>query len=334
MNPQQSVMSEVSRRLEHPDGRWTEFYVADCRVYTSWGSSSQPGKRHTATKLDDADAVAHARTKLRKAKRDRFVDVGSCDGPSYDRAANVVEVMRSSESPMCGSRFDYQPVGGHPNVYQFHAVNMVDEWLVCSDDLTRAVLTRVSLRTTQLEASDRNALSQALLDQLVSRRDDILADESTPLRKLTLGSTIGPFTHLVVISPTSYDFGFYPELGRSIWFAFPSYNCETTGAESVAEAECRTRGRGSIPHGKWDREPHPVFDLRVVKRLDREARGRFLLNDPAQLERQLSSRALSRLKGEALDVKNFAGQTRRLLRGSEPDAAELADIRAFLGIPG
>jgi len=117
-----------------------------------------------------------------------------------------------------------------------------------------------------------------------------------------------------------------PAYARSVFKAFPSFDCETIGNESVSVAEARTKGRAPIPTNTWDRRPHPVFDLAVRKKPKGEPD--FLVFDPATFERE-GMRAFP-LDG-AIEVlaRNHANEIRAFRPGGpDPDVVEL---RAWFG---
>jgi hypothetical protein len=205
--------------------------------------------------------------------------------------------------------------------------------MVTSDDRRLGVFVRAAVHGSRVPAQERESMASAILAVLSEKREEIFADRSTPLRSFPLTTPIGRFTHLVVLSPTTENVTICrnvnisnPILGRSLYRAFPAFECETTGNETVSVAEARCSGRGAILSAHWDRGPHPVFDLAYLK-LATET-PKFLVYDPKELERRLSVQVLTRLAVAEVQARNHLGVVRRFLRGDEPD---LDELRAFFG---
>ena len=116
-------------------------------------------------------------------------------------------------------------------------------------------------------------------------------------------------------------------LGRSIYRAFPAFECEFTGHETVTEAEGRCSGHAALSSSDWQRKPHPVFDLAYVKK--KGAKPKFLIYDPRELEARLGAAGLSRMKELEVHARNHAIVVRTFVAGQA--ASDLTELRDFFG---
>lgn len=135
--------------------------------------------------------------------------------------------------------------------------------------------------------------------------------------KAKLPRAIGPFSHAVVLSPEVAQLHQPGVATRQLFWAFPVYDCEICGDESVAIADARVNGRGCIPHSTWDRKPHLVLDFRLQK-AGQKQQAKFLVYDPAKTK---LSDVLSLLKKQPLnsfvELRNYRGQVARVTRGKQ-----------------
>lgn len=323
----------VARQFKHSDGRTYSLEVDGCRVYESWSLASGKGRSNQSTRDDELSAHAFALAKVGELLKKGYREAKSKSQPRYDREADVIEAYHS-DLDVNGDRVcDFQPVRGRKNVYS-HANISVAEWLITSDDQKRGIRFRAVLWESEMTAAARGKLADRIIDELDARRADIFADEKTPLRKFAFGKRAGQFSHLVVLSPESAnetigrDVSFAnPIISRSIFVAFPAFDCEVTGTESVTMAEARTQGRASLPMNTWDREPHPVVDLAYVKKVGELPK--FLVYDPNRVDELFSKKALAKSECVELHARNHAGVTRVWTKGSA--APDLVELRAFFG---
>lgn len=301
--------------------------MADCRVYQSWGSPEKRGTSNVSTRDDDDDARASAFKKMRSLLRKGFVEAAPAAGIVFDQSANVLETMATEVNYEGKPEYDLQPVPGRPFVYAHRNVSLA-EWLMISDDGCSAVRMGSSVYGSTLPEAEREAMASALLDGLAERRREILEDRTTPLRAFPLRAPVGRFTRLVVLSPTTENANVANHvLGRSLYRAFPAFECEVNGDESVTVAEARCEGHGALLGNHWDREPHPVFDLAYLKKAGDTPR--FLVFPPEELEYRLGAAGLARMREPELHVRNYAREVRRIVRGGPPP--DLAELRAFFG---
>lgn len=322
-----SAGSNRLRTFTHADGRSYELQVLDCRVYESWVNAGQGGGANVSTRADDEDAAAFARKKAASLVKKGFVEGPDRAGRVADRSANVVEVLRSDLDYAGRPRSDFQPLEGHEHTWAWSNVS-VGEWLVTDGSGTRAILLRCGIHGSTLTPQARDALSQHVLAVLGEERDAIFADERTPVRAFALGPLGAPFSRLIVLSPTVENHVVQGRftVSRSVFRAFPAFECEMRDVDSVAMAEARTAGHGTLRTTRWDRPPHPVLDLAYVE--DARETPTFLVHPPDRLE-ALLVRGLATMKTAEVLARNHRGEVRRFVRGQTPPA--LDELRAFFG---
>lgn len=321
------------RSFSHDDGRRYGLEVDGCRVYEQWTLAKGKGQASTSIRDTAVEAHAFALAKARELTQKGFVEGTPREGHRYDRDAELIAVFHSDVDFAGERRHDFQPVAGRSHVHTTQNVS-VAQWLVTSDDRRRGILLRALVWQSAMKEGERHAVAEALTAELVRRRAELLADETTPLRKLVLPSPVGRFTHLVVVSPevasvtVSRDVSYEnPAIARSVFVAFPAFDCEATGSETVSVALARIEGRGAIRTNAWDRAPHPVMDLAIVKKAGDAPR--FLVHPPSEIQKLFSAAALQKLAGAELHARNHAGEVRVLARGEAPPA--IADLRRFFG---
>lgn len=307
------------RRFEHADGRYFTLQWIGARLHEAWGKGA---KGHGATSMrDDADeALKGAEAKVRKWRAEGFVEVASEPGIRFDADADVIETMRSARSYVGEMLFDLRPFEGRTHVFETAHLGGCS-WLVCSPGHTRAIEVRTSTRE----------IAAPFLDLLEKERERIFEDASTPVHKWRLAAPIGRLTHGAMLSPEVVNHAYFPQLGRSIWAAFPCFDCELVGDESATVADARTRGHGAIPRGSWTRAPHPVLDVRVVKRIDKDEKAAFLVHEPRTFDKLVSTAALAKLRAPAIELRNYAREVRRFAKGEVIDDQKRAELRAWLG---
>ncbi len=315
------------RTFVHPDGRSYELQVIDCRVYESWVNAGHGGGANVSTRDDDDDASDFARKKAASLTKKGYVEGPERSGRVADRSANVVEILRSDLDHAGRPRSDLQPLAGHEHTYACSNVS-VGEWVITNDEGTRAILLRCVIHGSTLTPQARDALAQQVLAVLAEQRDAIFADERTPVRAFALGPLGAPFARLIVLSPTVENHVVQGRftVSRSVFRAFPAFDCEMREVDSVAVAEARVVGHGALRTSRWDRAPHPVLDLAYVE--DASATPTFLVHPPDRLE-ALLVRGLATMKTAEVHARNHHGEVRRFVRGQAPPA--LDELRVFFG---
>jgi hypothetical protein len=218
-------------------------------------------------------------------------------------------------------------VPGTPHLFAFEKVGFA-AWLVTSDDRKRGVSWRTSIFRSKMPAEQRQLVARAVLALVLEKREEILADEVTPVRVFPLDAA--HFTTLFVLSPEVEDSNVAGGLlRRSLWYVFPGFASEMSGTESVKLADARCAGHAHIPMAKWDRKPHPVLDLAHLKKPGEKPT--FLVYPPDRLEYMLGEKALSKLSKVEVQARNYKGEVRRFVKGDTPD---LSELRAFFGFSG
>ncbi|MBK6696022.1 MAG: hypothetical protein IPG50_28005 [Myxococcales bacterium] len=325
----------VQRFFKHTDGRTYTLEVDGCRVYESWTLAAAKGKgqRNVATRNDEESAQGFASDKVTALLRKGFVEGKPLEGRRYDTDADVIEVFHNDLDYDGERRSDFQPVAGRAHVHA-HSNVSVAEWLVTSDDRRLGILLRCAVWQSKVSPDARAKMADAILDFVTTDRAAIFADRATPLRKRPLRKPIGPFSHLVVLSPQVANVTVSRDvnvenvaIARSVYEVFPAYACEVVGDETLTVAEARTTGRGCIPSAHWDRAPHPVVDLAYLNKPDDSPT--FLVFDPDEVEKRFAPTAFKKIKEAAVLARNHAGQVKKLSRTDSPPS--LADLRAFFG---
>jgi hypothetical protein len=336
---------DIWRNFKHPNGTKASIKVSNCRLNFVIKKPNQKESKGGGTKFSVEDAQNIANKKIREWLKKGFTEIESTPAIQFDLKANVIEVFRSVKGsihpPTNGDPlFDFSAVSNEPNLYSYHnvVVNSVPfstDFIFCSDDLTKGVRFRTGKVNPREDTPDKILKRDKMANQLVKvikqLKDEILADNTTPVRKLPLNTPIGEFTHLAVLSPTVHNQN-YPgteTIGRSVWFAFLCFDVELNENDSVSTGDARTKGSNSIPYINWNRKPHFVFDLRNVKNIDKPEKDPFLIYKPRFLERLLSTKALSNTKYKAIDIRNYKGEICRFLPNQVLTETDMEEIQLF-----
>jgi hypothetical protein len=321
----------VVRSFTDADGRTYSLQVIDCRVYENWtkAAAARTGASggNVSTRDSDEDAQSFAGNKVRTLLKKGYVEDAPRTGRLADPNADVVEVLRRNVDYKGDPRDDFKPLPDRANVFRTANIS-VHEWLVTSDDRRRGILLMCKVWESTQPETERETMALALVDLLVAKRDEILADARTPVRKLPLLAPIGRFTHLVVLSPVVENHVVEEKftISRSLFRAFPAYDCEMGDADTVTLAEARTSGRGALPQNTWDRKPHPVVDIAYLKKATETPA--FLVYDPKEMERRLGG-TLTNLKVAEVRARNWRGEVRSFHKGQTPPDRD--ELRGFFG---
>jgi len=328
----------IYRNFKHPDGRVAWVLVIDCRfsfgLYKVENSKYAPKE---STKLSIEHARKTASTKIRKWLRDGFIEIENTPAIQFDLNTNIIDVFRSviPNPKYPNPIFNYLPVANKPNLYHISDSNGV-KYLLCSDNLTKGISYGAGMRIftpndflTFYEHVNKFTLA------VEKYKEEILADSKTPIRKFPLNTPIGNLTHLLVMSPTTYNQN-YPgtiPIGRSIWRASLVYDIEYNENDSVSTGEARglLKSYGAFV-SFWNRKPRFVFDLRYVKNIEKPEKDLFKVYEPRDLEQLLSTRALAtpRYSAVAIDVRNYKGEIRRFLKNQVISESDKEEIIVFL----
>lgn len=326
-NPPFSGPNE-ERHFAHPDGRTYALQVIDCRVFESWTNKDHGGGSNQSTRDSDGDAQAFAWAKVKGLLKKGFVEGPVKTGRRmHDPNVDVVEVLLRNLTHSGTPVDDFQPLAGRPNVY-LATSPFGPTWLFTSDDRRLGIMLRCVRDERSVSDTEHAAMADALVELLVTTRDAIFADATTPLRKIPLVSPIGRFSHLIVLSPVTTNLlvKWQHTISRSVYSVFPAFDCEFTGDESVTVAEGRTQGHASLSSSKWGRAPHPVLDLAYPEKASDTPK--FLVYDPKEMEKRLGG-SLAKLKGEEVLARNYAGVVRRFQKNQTPPDVE--ELRRHFG---
>lgn len=228
----------VVRCFAHADGRTYDLQVVDCRVYESWVNARGGGGSQPCTRPSDAEAQAHAWKKAQALLKKGFVESDSRPGRVWAHDADVVDTIRSDLNYAGVPREDLRPTQ-RPNLFEERSISSW-HWLLTSDDRKRGISLRSVVWQSKLPEAEREAMASVLLSVLEARRGEILADTSTPVRKLALETQVGRFTHLAVSSPTTTNHlvnGRFT-ISRSVFQAFPIFDCELCSTDSGKLSRC------------------------------------------------------------------------------------------------
>jgi hypothetical protein len=229
----------------------------------------------------------------------------------------------------------YLPVDGWDEVYlhPFEGGPGFREYILLRDQGRSAV------RFTVKDGGARPDDLAAFLDFLDTRRD--LAFNGRSHHKIALPAPVGRFTHALLCSPA---LGLSEVPGR-IATAFPIFDCEIGDTDTEVLVDARIKGRDSLPHSAWNRNPYPVIDLRFDLRPDKAETftqpkrphlrevGKFKVYSRRSLE------SLVRMLGEAttnsyLDIRSFRGDIKTLRpRDLTPETAAEIDSFLFGSVP-
>jgi len=338
-----NFIDEVNRNFKHPDGSTAYIKVSDCRV-TFWhtrinGNTSKGG----GTKHSIEDARSIASKKVREWLKNGFIETESTPAIQFNLNTNIIEVFRSVKSANPNDKLplnNYLPVIDESTLYRndvsiVNSIPWFSNFLLCSDELTKGIAFRTSQikprESTPNQISARDEMTNKLTLAIKQYKEEILVDNKTPVRKLPLKEKLGKFTHLAVLSPTVYnqDYPGTETIGRSVWFVFPCFDSEFNKNDSVCTGEARTKGRNSISYVKWNRDAHFVFDLKNIKDITKPEKDHFLIYEPRNLEKLLSTKALSKTKFDAIDAKNYKGEIRRFLPNQVLNETDIEEIRLF-----
>ena len=143
----------------------------------------------------------------------------------------------------------------------------------------------------------------------------------------TFRSVIG-FAGTKTMSPAGENYGSPARytICRSVFGAFPAFDCEMRDVDTVTIAEGRTSGHGALLCNTWDRKPHPVVDLAYLKAPTDEPK--FLIYPPKDMERLLGG-TLAKLRFAEVRARNHRGDLRSFHKDQTPP--DLADLRRFFG---
>lgn len=259
------------RRCEKARGDVVEYWEIcreGIRCRMAWGREGGRRQGSTMTLDDEVHAQRHLERKVREKLRKGFVEVtprrSALDIDQLEEPDGRLFDLMKKKSRYLPVDDMYLPVAGRDEVYLFRSPveggpGPFREYLLLRDQGRSAV------RLVAKDGGARPEDLQALLDFLDTRRD--LAFDGRSHHKVALPAPVGRFTHALFCSPALG----WSEIPGRVATAFPIFDCEIGDADTEVLVDARIKGRESLPHSTWDRDPHPVIDLRFDLRPDKAA---------------------------------------------------------------
>ena len=316
----------MSREFEkHENGRtsWRRIRKFGVRYQVEWGDLPGSGQGMTMTCDSEADAEKRVARKIREKLAEGYVEVSSTavQAPTSPRPPrrSVLEAFQAT-----AGRFPVAQVPGTTRSHHVFGGLGFESYLLVGPTDDRGLLFHVNA------ASHDPERVRAFLSFLEAHHAEVFAVED--VWKVVLPAPIGRMTHAVVLAPIVAQLH-HKLLGYDqLWKAVVIFDCEFRGDESVGMAEARVSGRRSLPTANWNRDPHPVVDLRTVQRTGKQKPKPFKVFVLGDL-----SRAVQQTKPtEVLEVRGVYGvaqvsrsdETYQLtLPESEPrELTNLADV--------
>ncbi len=322
------------RRFERTQDGTNEFWQIrqeGIRCFIGWGQAgSRRGGSTTVTMLDEDHAQRHVAKKIKERIGRGFVEVaGPPEPPDAPDALVVATIADAGDKPAHGlPRPEYLPVDGFPDVvchariYPQSANIGFYHYLVLRDE------GRSALGFNVRESSHHSDAVAAFLELVVTIGD--LAFDGRSHHKLALPLPAGPFSHALLCSPALGQAATaYPAIASRVATAFPIYDCEIGDTDSEVLVDARIHGHGSLPYSDWDREPHPVVDLRFDIQARRHERDKtFKVYQPSRLHQLLHS------LGDAtpdswLEIRSFRADVKRMTT-TDLTSASAEDLNRFI----
>jgi hypothetical protein len=324
---QGGAAEQVTYYLEKKNGKqlatW-QIEQAGVRYTVAWSANATQSVSTglTMTRASEAECAREVARKLREKLRDGFVQVKVTRKRRPKarawRGKPVLEAVAKE-----AKKFGHAPkkLPKLQRSYEVQGFGFNDYWLLGPDE-------RVALQLIVKEASLDRRLVQRFLSFLEKHLDQVFAVEV--VWKARLPKPVGPFTHALVLAPEVAQLAATGLSSSQLFWAFPIHDCEFRGDESIAFAEARTSGRGSIRHSTWDREPHPVLDARLQSSAKKQP-AKLQVFDPKATKPEAFVKALLALpQGSFLELQNYRGQLVRVVRGAKLELSiDAAPARAI-----
>jgi predicted DNA-binding WGR domain protein len=311
-----------------------------CRV--AWGQVGGRTQATTMTLDDEEHAERHLKKKISEKKRQGYVEVApeaatvpARAEPAVAPDAKLLEVMREREEQRYAGAWEfywkgYQPLTGYPGVYEeFNdyktGPGSFRDYLVVSEDERRGLSFVVK------EPGHDPAKVAAFLDFIRPRLE--LAFDGRSHHKVAMPTPIGRFGHVLFCGPSLCRGRYSGRHGMAI----PIFDCEIGDEDSETFVEARLTGRHSIPTTTWDREPHPVTDLRFDLRSADEKGFAELHGTPSLREKTFKVYSREQLErvirllpaaepGGWLEIRNYRREVLRLTQADlTPDTLAAVD---------
>ena len=301
----------MRRYFEKQTGKkvaWWEIELRGVRYDVAWGTLGARGRGMTCTRHSEDDAKRMMEQKIRAKVKAGYVEKPPPKGT--DEGVEEAAPTPRPLSPVLDAhlvdaakyRFEPRKLDGLEHAHHVSGGLGFEEFILVGPDPNYAVWFVVK------EASYDPKHVHAFMRFLESHHERVFAVEVA--WKTKLDEPIGPFGHALVVAPVAAQIYTKGLTMTQQFRALPIYDCEFRGDESITEADARTNGRGCIPHSRWDRAPHPVFDVRLQEPKKRKKKH-FLIFPPEKAPRLVAR--LSKLReNSTMDVRNFRGDVARV----------------------
>lgn len=316
----------MSREFEkQEDGRtsWWRIRLLGVRYQVEWGALPGSGQGMTMTCDSEADAEKRVARKIREKLAEGYVEVPSTAveaAPAVPRPPrrSVLEAYRAT-----AGTFRVTKVAGTTKSHHVHGGLGFESYLLVGPTDERGLLFHVKA------ASHDPDRVRTFLSFLEAHHAEVFAVEN--VWKVALPAPIGRMTHAVVLAPVVAQLH-HKGLGYDqLWKASVIHDCEFRGDETVGMAEARVSGRRCLPTANWNRDPHPVVDLRTGKRAGKQKPKPFkvfVLGDLSRAVQQTKPTEVLEVRGVYGVAQVSRAETYRLtLPESEPrDLANPTDV--------
>lgn len=292
-----------------------------CQLRWSVGNGKTHGS--TSTLNDEEHARRHEKRKAAEWIRKGFVEVApapeeAASAAVADPEARVLDVVTAAVRH--GAHPGFAPVAGFDETYHCrltpgHPLSH-HHYYVLSNEGRSAI-------SFNVRADSHDAEAVAMFLEFVTEHRELPFDGASH-HKVPLPQPIGRFSHVLFCSPKlGRSHASYPAIAHRVASAFPVADCEIGDGDTEVLVDARIRGRGSLPHTRWDREPMPVVDLRFEIQPSHFRRVlKFLVFRPSDLERLLPALAAAD-PGSWLEVRDFRGDVMRFTPASVSAHADL-----------
>ncbi|MCA9612856.1 MAG: WGR domain-containing protein [Myxococcales bacterium] len=287
-------MSREFEKQENGRTSWWRIQRIGVRYQVTWGDLPGSGQGMTMTCDSEADAEKRVARKIREKLAEGYVEVPSTavQAPASPRPPrrSVLEAYQAT-----AGRFPVAKVAGTTRSHHVFGGLGFEHYLLVGPTDDRGLLFPVNA------ASHDPERVRAFLSFLEAHHADVFAVED--VWKVALPAPIGRMTHAVVLAPIVVQLHHKLLRYDQLWQAAVIFDCEFQGDESVGVAEARVRGRSCLPTANWNRDPHPVVDLRTGKRTGKQKPKPFKVFVQGDL-----SRAVQQTKPtEVLEVRGVYG---------------------------
>jgi predicted DNA-binding WGR domain protein len=254
-------MPREFEKQEHGRTSWWRIQRIGVRYQVTWGDVAGSGQGMTMTCDSEADAEKRVARKIREKLAEGYVEVPSTAVEAAPKPRpprrSVLEAYQAT-----AGRFPVAKVPGTTRSHHVFGGLGFEHYLLVGPTDDRGLLFQVNASSHDPERV------RAFLSFLEAHHAEVFAVED--VWKVALPSPIGRMTHALVLAPVVAQLHHkllgYDQLSE----ATVIFDCEFRGDESVGMADARVSGRRCLPTANWNRDPHPVVDLRTGKRTGKQ----------------------------------------------------------------